>query len=404
MKPVRAIGSEAEPKVNVAFIAFQSGKGANGGVASLTEIVTNLRTVRPVMITQRETAQTQRWRDAGLEVYVHDLSDALPAAGETLDVWRRGRRLARLLMNGVKLVRIFRTQRVQVVHCNDPAALIAGYVAAKLLAIPIVLNIRDTKGVRGRKWDLLSRAADRIAVLSNEMRTHLEVEVPRIDPASIEVIYSIVDPSRFHRRTLEESSRIRAQLGIPDAVTALGVVAAVCEKKGQLELIRFLAAKKDDGDASWRLYLVGDFKPEEDEYCAACLRAVRDAKLEGQVVFCGFQREIENWYAALDVSVLVSSDEGLARAMIESISCGTPVVSFGVCSASEILTGYACGIVVPIGEFGALWAAAQTLVRDAARRDAMADAGARCAELLFSAENNVAAYEAVYSSLARPAS
>ena len=82
--------------------------------------------------------------------------------------------------------------------------------------------------------------------------------------------------------------------------------------------------------------------------------------------------------------------------MIESLACGTPVVSFDVCSAREVLEAHACGIVVPQGDHAGLAAALAALGRDPARRRALGERGARAARELFDPERMMAAYRELY--------
>jgi len=68
--------------------------------------------------------------------------------------------------------------------------------------------------------------------------------------------------------------------------------------------------------------------------------------------------------------------------MIESLACGTPVVSFDVCSAREILVQYNCGRVVPQGDYAGLVRELATLARNTFLRNALGVHGSQTAREL----------------------
>ena len=71
-----------------------------------------------------------------------------------------------------------------------------------------------------------------------------------------------------------------------------------------------------------------------------------------------------NWYSSMDFTVLVSKKEGLARVMIEGMSYGTPMISFAVSSAREVLEGGHAGVVVPCNDFEGMAVAIISLAND----------------------------------------
>lgn len=103
----------------------------------------------------------------------------------------------------------------------------------------------------------------------------------------------------------------------------------------------------------WRLVLVGDGKerPALEEF-------VHANGLSHQVTFAGYADDPFAWLMRAQVSVCSSIYEGLCNAIIESLGCGTPVVStdcpFG---PREILQHGKYGTLVPPGDPAALAAA-----------------------------------------------
>jgi len=121
--------AESAPKP-VIFVVTQNGPGANGGVESITQVITRLRDVLPIVVTQSETDFNTRWRDAGADVRVWPMGSLSFAA---------------LLRNNLRLFRLVRAERCGVVHCNDIYALWQTGFGARLAKAAVAFNIRNVK-------------------------------------------------------------------------------------------------------------------------------------------------------------------------------------------------------------------------------------------------------------------
>src|SRR5688500_3289661 len=123
--------------MNVGFGIWQAGNGADGGVESITHVIERLRHVRPVVITQRETARTERWRRCGAEVHV--LRDVYEA-------WTQDPAgIRHVPRNNAWMARLVRARGLQVVHCNDLPAFLNVGLGARLAGARLVFNVRDVK-------------------------------------------------------------------------------------------------------------------------------------------------------------------------------------------------------------------------------------------------------------------
>lgn len=397
VKDVRDAGAHrakavADARVPVAFVVTQSGARANGGVESITQVVGRLRSVRPLVVTQAETDFNRRWRDAGADVRVwpmHSLG------------------IASLLKNNLRAFRLVRSERCRVVHCNDIHALWQTAFGARLAGAAVVFNVRNVKpeGARyGRRWQLARRLSTRQLVLSGEMAEALARRLGIADSspsrARLGHIYSAVDTEKFSPAVGAHRAAIREKLGVDADSFAVGVVAAFEPRKAQLEFIRDSVPRLLRLAPRARVYFVGDFEHETDAYARRCLDEAKRAGVDASVSFVGYTEAVAEWYRALDAVAVPSRNEGLARCMIESIACGTPVVSFDVCSAREILEGHGCGLVVESGDYASLAEALARLGRDEELRARLGAAGVSAARGLFEPSEVVAAYERLYLSLA----
>lgn len=386
----------------VVFIALQTEARANGGLESLTHIIRGIPG-RKVVITQRETRFTALWRQAGCEVHVVAMPESVPAPGGSR-VQRRVRRILATVAANRTVADIVRRTGATVAHCNDAGALLCGGIGARAAGARLVLNIRDTRvgGDYDVRWRIRRQLVDRIVVLSAEMKRELESALPPAIPAlraaPIRVIYSAIDLERMRPVATMGRAAIRSRLGIAESAYHVVYVGTFNDKKNQLEFIQ-RAAGLLLADPRVDVTFVGDFNPRSDPYSARCEGAARQLGIAERLRFAGFSETPEEWYQAADVVCLASRNEGLARAMIEALACGTPVVSFDVASAREILEGNGCGMVVPQGDYDGLVTALLRLRDDPAQRVDLGISGARVARTLFEPRRSVARYAELYGEL-----
>lgn len=376
----------------VAFVIHQQGNRANGGLESITRLLTNFRRVRPSVITNGHSRFTERWIEAGIDVAITDARAS-----------KRIPRIAAISRDIARYTRRFRSSKPDVVHCNDIQSLVAVAPAAKLTGCKLAFNLRDTKApgqTYGMKWRTAG-LADRVIVLSKEMQRIAEERLPirkSHREQSVTSIYSAVEtPCQL---TSVERLALRRSLGINDDEMAIGYIAGVTPKKQQLQFLERGIPLLTQRRTNAKVYFVGDFDPESDAYSERCRQAVDRLGLHDRVKFVGFSNNIANWYQAIDMTVIASQREGLARCMIESLANGTPVVSFDVCSATEILVGHRCGRVVAQGDYENLIRSIVDLCSSDQDRDRLGQNGITASKCLFDPDLVTRQYEDLYLKLA----
>jgi glycosyltransferase involved in cell wall biosynthesis len=192
--------------------------------------------------------------------------------------------------------------------------------------------------------------------------------------AKIVVIPSGIDRDRLASAQAISAADWRARLGIDASAVAIGLVGAVSSRKQQVQFVRrTMPAITAAGD--WRVHVLGDDYLAQQRYVRRFRTVSSQSALARRIVHPGFTPEMFGWYRALDLVVVASTHEGLARAMIEAVASGTPVVSFDVCSAREVLDEGG-GVVVAAQDFAALAAELSDLIDDPGRRRVMAEAAA----------------------------
>jgi glycosyltransferase involved in cell wall biosynthesis len=125
----------------------------------------------------------------------------------------------------------------------------------------------------------------------------------------------------------------------------------------------------------------------------------RLAPLGERVRLLGWRSHVERIYAAADLVVLTSDNEGMPVSLIEAAMAGTPAVTTDVGSVREVVAHDETGLVTaPTVE--ALAAASRRLLADAALRERMGRAARHRAQERFSEQRLVDDTAALYEQLA----
>jgi len=161
-----------------------------------------------------------------------------------------------------------------------------------------------------------------------------------------------------------------------EAIPRLLSVGAVIPRKGYHDLVEALAGLQH---VPWSLGIVGDLDRAPD-YVARLRAMIRDAGLEGRVVFRGgiapFELDAE-WRAA-HAYVTASLHEGYGMAVAEAIARGIPTVTTGADAVREWLDPSAA-LIVPERASEALRAALSRVLTEPLLRSALRKAALRVA-------------------------
>ena len=91
------------------------------------------------------------------------------------------------------------------------------------------------------------------------------------------------------------------------------------------------------------------------EPCDELNKLIRKFKIQNKVIIAGFKNNPYPWFKNAKLTVLCSDFEAFGNVIVESLICGTPVISTDCISGpSEILTGNMTNWLVPTGDPDAL--------------------------------------------------
>ena len=140
----------------------------------------------------------------------------------------------------------------------------------------------------------------------------------------------------------------RERLVIPDSTLVVTTVGRLTEIKKHdlfLEMSKRVFSSRQDV----LFFIVGDGELRDE------LESIVSASgLESVVRFLGWRQDLATIYAASDLFVLTSRNEGTPVALIEAMASGIPGISTDVGGVRDVITSSSVGSVVPFGDAEAL--------------------------------------------------
>ena len=303
---------------------------------------------------------------------------------EVVRIDELGREISPLrdLMATIRLARLIRKERPQILHTHTAKAGTVGRVAARLAGSrkpPIVVHTfhgHVLRGYFGPVRTLLFRLLERwlaagttaLIAVSPQVRDDLVAlgVAPRERFVVIRLGIELDERVAPEKKGRGESRRY---LGIPGDRFAVGWIGRMTAVKRTDDVLIAFKSLRDNGvDAV--LCMVGDGPDRLPlEQRAHELGVARDT------VFLGYQQDVAPFYAAFDALVLPSGNEGTPVTVIEALAAERPVVATRVGGVPDIVRDGEDGFLVEAGATDDLADRLGRLARDPALRARMGKKG-----------------------------
>jgi len=239
----------------------------------------------------------------------------------------------------------------------------------------------------------LARRTDALVAVSAAVRHDL-LDRHRIgDVERFRVVPLGFDLSRLASLGAADRAAARAGLGIDADARVASFVGRLTEIKRPDVFIE-VADMVARADRRARFLVAGGGELE------SAVRAAADARgLAGRIGFLGWRRDLAPVYAASDLVVVTSRNEGTPVALIEGMAAAVPGVSFAVGGVPDVIAGADLGVLVPDGDVDALAAAIRQLFADDRRRIDMGSRGRASVVERFDVERLTRDLAALYREL-----
>lgn len=325
------------------------------------------------------TGRLRALREAGFHVTLisspgEEMNSIVAREGAEPIALRMKRNIAPLadIISLLRIVRLMRRLRPDIVEFSSPKAGLLGSLAAWFAGVPVrIYMLRGLKfqGATGIKRSMLI-AAERVAaacaqiVLCNSHSMRAEAIAAQIAPAAKLHLLGAgssngVDVERF----LPGLSDVRDRLGLPPSVPVIGFVGRLTRDKGIPELLDafdlILASVPDS-----HLLLVGWYDRAED-----ALSADLKTRIEShpRIHFTGYVADTAPWYRVMDLLVLPTWREGFPNVVLEAGASGLPVVTTLATGSRDSVIPEVTGVLIPPGYPEAIAEAVLSLLNDTER-------------------------------------
>ncbi|HZK15193.1 MAG TPA: glycosyltransferase [Solirubrobacterales bacterium] len=303
----------------------------------------------------------------------------------------------------LKLARLARAFKPHIVHTHTAKAGFLGRQAA--LAVrprPIVVHTYHGHVLEGyfgaaksrlylRLESALARVSDCLIGVSQATVDDL-VRLGVAPPAKFRVVHLGLDLAPLAEPGGELRRELRAELGLGDDDVLLIFVGRVVPIK-RLDLLLGALALARQSERRLQLAVVGD-----GDVRRQLERQAADLGIADAVRFLGYRRELRPLFAAADVAVLSSDNEGTPVSLIEAAAAGLPSVATDVGGVGEVVSE-ATGILVPPGDPQAFADALVRIASDAERRTRSGSATQRRALSRYGAERLLSDVDRLYGEL-----
>ncbi len=279
------------------------------------------------------------------------------------------------LLAVVRLVRLFRRMRPDIVHGHTPKGGLLGMIASWLAGVPVriyTLHGLPLETATGLKRTLLRWCervscglARRVYAVSESLRRRAVsaglCRAERIAVLGAGTVNGVDAEQRFTPASVcsYEAARARRALGIPSEVRVVGFVGRVVHDKGVEDLVEAWKELREEFPDLY-LLIVGPREPQ-DPISAEADRVLRS---DPRVRLAGEIGSVKSMYAMMDVVALPTYREGFPQVPLEAAAMERPVVASRVTGCVDAVVDGETGTLVPPREPHALAEALGAYLKD----------------------------------------
>ena len=286
------------------------------------------------------------------------------------------------------LYRHFCNDRFTIIHTHTPKPGLLGQLAARMVNAPIIVNTlhgfyfhNGMHPAMRRFYIVLEKIAAKCSdVILSQNREDIETAIREgiCRPEKIKYLGNGIDVERFNPVNLspEDILQKRLEIGLTSESLVVGFVGRFVKEKGLLEL--FEAAKIVRARIpEVRFLIIG---PEDtNKPDSLTPHSVERYGVADICHFTGVRQDMPELYSLMNVLVLPSHREGFPRAPMEASAMKVPCIITDIRGCRETIEHDRNGLLVPLGNIGALADAIIDLLTDREKARRMGEEGRRIA-------------------------
>jgi glycosyltransferase involved in cell wall biosynthesis len=300
----------------------------------------------------------------------------------------------------LRIIRILRKQRADVIHTHMYVADILGQLAGKLAGVKKRVYTRHSSN-ENRKYHkksridrFVNRHCTHILAISENVK-HILVSEEKVKPEKIRLIHHGFDLERFQNVSPEEIRELAAKYNPENRTPVIGVVARYSHWKGIQYIIG--SFKKILADYPSAILILanarkGDYKNE----LASMLATLTPASYRE----IEFEQNLFALYRLFDIYVHVPIDpelEAFGQTYVEALAAGIPSVFTLSGVAREFIQHEKNALVVDFQHADQISVAISRLLADATLRETLQRNGKEDVKKLFTLERMIGRLETLYA-------
>ena len=300
---------------------------------------------------------------------------------------------------GLRLVRLLRQERADIVHSHDAYTSVYGTICARTAGVRGIIASRrswHSPHLRGRILQanrIAYRFAHRVVGNSPSVSRLVESE-GGVSASRIVTIPNFLDPEAFEPIPAADRRRMLDELGVPQDAFVVGIVARLSLVKDHATLLRAIASLRLQIPAL-HCVLIGDGPERPHLEALADSLGIRDL-----VHFAGERTQPPNLHGLFDVSVLCSTSEAFPNSVLEAMAAARPVVATDVGGTPDAVHQGTTGLLVRPSDPSRLADAILRLYTEPALRTKLGTAACAAARAGYSADAVIGQVESLYTRLA----
>jgi glycosyltransferase involved in cell wall biosynthesis len=308
----------------------------------------------------------------------------------------------------VRIARLARSVRADVVHCHNPRPMLYGGLAARVLGIRAAIGFLSAFAcqVPDRRYEFLpqplatisARNVYRNRIAASAMRFIVAVSAPLglrfcqyngVPVEKLRVIGYGADLRAIDRITADAAAAQRRRLGFGAEHIVIGSVGRLVEQKDYPTQLRAFALAADRVP-TLRMVIAGD-----GPLRAPLEQAAVDLGIADRVRFLGHMEDVPVLLRSVDVFALASFFEPFGVALLEAQAAGLPIVAAAVNEIPDIVANNVTGLLAPPRDAAGMAALFVRLAHEPVTRERLGER-ARIAARERTLDAVVRAYEDLY--------
>jgi len=262
--------------------------------------------------------------------------------------WRKGKYFFHRYLQVYQLSKLIDEIKPSIIHSNEIYSLPSAIKARGKQKIPIVVHNRLKITPRQIKNYYLSKA-DRIIAVSKASAddfAHCNFK------DRVCMVYNGLDLKEFSPdKSLRDKTRQKLGFAVDDFVC--GIIGLIGERKRQhiaIQSAKIVIHK----NRKCHFLFVGDPPASMKDYSNAIKKDCELSGLSKNVHFLPFQSNIKPLYSALDLNLLISSEEGFGRTIIEAGAMEIPSIGTRIGGIPELIINNLTGYLIVLDDINKL--------------------------------------------------